>query len=235
MVCKTWVRDSFEVDEEWNFVIQTKTQVKYQGAKKMKILRESSENEMILEFLKAESTSERFSQQIKKTMEKLDIDENVVFSANLQSEIENMQRKKLLGEFRGYGLGKDLFENFPTQFTEWCLCSFSSSDLEKIRYIDYSYWNELSAGTHKPLVAAETIRRGVLIYDLSNDGFLRTAEYIKNGGTFPKLFFLTSDYENFVIVEGHFRMTAYALVPESFNDVEVIVGKCDRAELNLWM
>ena len=53
--------------------------------------------------------------------------------------------------------------------------------------------------------------------------------------SFPKLFFLTSDYENFVIVEGHFRMTAYALVPESFNDVEVIVGKCDRAELNLWM
>jgi hypothetical protein len=75
------------------------------------------------------------------------------------------------------------------------------TDLEKIRYIDYSYWNELSAGTHKPLVAAETIRRGVLIYDLSNDGFLRTAEHIKNGGTFPKLFFLTSDYENFVIVE----------------------------------
>ena len=37
----------FEVDEEWDFVIQTKTQVKYQGAKKMKILRESSENEMI--------------------------------------------------------------------------------------------------------------------------------------------------------------------------------------------
>ena len=201
----------------------------------MKILRESSENEMILEFLKAESISERFSQQIKKTMEKLDIDENVVFSANLQSEIENMQRKKLLGEFRGYGLGKDLFENFPTHITEWRLCSFSRSDLEKIRYIDYSYWNELSAQTHKPLVAAETIRRGILIYDLSNDGFLRAAEYIKNGGIFPKLFFLTSDYENFVIVEGHFRMTAYALSPECFNEIEVIVGKCDRAKLDLWM
>jgi hypothetical protein len=201
----------------------------------MKILRESSENEMILEFLKAESTSERFSQQIKKTMEKLDIDENVVFSANLQSEIENMQRKKLLGEFRGYGLGKDLFENFPTHITQWRLCSFSRSDLEKIRYIDYSYWNELSAQTHKPLVAAETIRRGILIYDLSNDGFLRAAEYIKNGGIFPKLFFLTSDYENFVIVEGHFRMTAYALYPECFNEIEVIVGKCDRAKLDLWM
>ena len=93
----------------------------------------------------------------------------------------------------------------------------------------------MSAGTHKPLSAAETVRNGVLIYGLSNDGFLHAAEYIKNGGAFPKLFFLTSDYESFVIVEGHFRMTAYALVPECFNNVEVIVGKCNSEELNNWI
>ncbi|MDE7362188.1 MAG: hypothetical protein K2N38_09675 [Oscillospiraceae bacterium] len=201
----------------------------------MKIIRESSENEMILEFLKAESTSERFSEQIKNTIEKLGFDESVVFSADPQNETENIKRRKLLGEFRGYGMGRELFENFPTEFTEWSLCVFSRPDLEKIRYIDYSYWNELSAGTRKPLAAAETIRNGVPIYGLSNDGFLRAAEYIKNGGAFPKLFFLTSDYDSFVIVEGHFRMTAYALVPECFNNVEVIVGKCSDEELNLWM
>jgi len=201
----------------------------------MKILRESLENEMILEFLKAESTSERFSQEINNAMEKLGLDKSIVFSADLQNETENIKRKKLLGEFRGYGVGKELFENFPTDFTEWSFCSFSRPDLEKIRYIDYSYWNELSAGTRKPLSAAETIRNGVLIYDLSNDGFLNAAEYIKNGGAFPKLFFITSDYESFVIVEGHFRMTAYALVPECFNDIEVIVGKCSSEQLNAWM
>ena len=200
----------------------------------MKILRESSEDEMILEFLKAESTSERFFRQMKNTIEKLRFDETIVFSADLQNEIENTKRKKLLGEFRGYGVGRELFENFPTKFTEWSLCSFSESDLEKIRYIDYSYWNELSAGTRKPLVAAETIRNGILIYGLSNDGFLNASQYIKDGGSFHRLFFLTSDYENFVIVEGHFRMTAYALVPECFNDVEVIVGKCSSEELNIW-
>ena len=201
----------------------------------MKILRESSENEMILEYLIAESSSERFYQQVKTAMEKLGIDENLIFSADLQNEMENRKRKKLLGEFRGYGEGREMFENFPTQISDWSLCSFSRDDFEKINYIDYSYWNELSAGTRRPLLAAETIKNGAMIYKVSNDGFLRAAEYIKNGGTFPKLFFLTSDYENFVIVEGHLRMTAYALVPEYFNDVEVIVGKCDYAELNLWM
>ena len=49
----------------------------------MKILRESSENEMILEYLIAESTSERYYQQMKNAMEKLRVDENLIFSANL--------------------------------------------------------------------------------------------------------------------------------------------------------
>lgn len=201
----------------------------------MKILRESSENEMILEFLKAESTSERFSEKLEKALVELGFDEEIIMKADLLSELQNVQRKKLLGVFRGYGEGRELFERFPTRFTEWSLCSFSASDLEKIRYIDYSYWNELSAGTGKPLAAAETIRKGVRIFDVSNDRFLRAAEYIKDGGTFPKLFFITADYESFVIVEGHLRMTGYALVPECFDQVEVIVGKCDRDELSLWM
>lgn len=64
---------------------------------------------------------------------------------------------------------------------------------------------------------------------------MHAAEYIKNGGTFPRLFFLTADYENFMIVEGHQRMTAYALVPECFENVEVIVGKCSEEELGKWM
>ena len=201
----------------------------------MKILRESSENEMILEFLKAESTSERFSEKLEKAMVDLGFDEEIITKADLQSNLQNVQRRKLLGVFRGYGEGRELFERFPTRFTEWSLCSFSASDFEKIRYIDYSYWNELSAGTGKLLAAAETVRKGIRIFDVSNDRFLRAAEYIKAGGTFPKLFFVTSDYESFVIVEGHLRMTAYALVPEYFDQVEVIVGKCDRDELNLWM
>ena len=45
----------------------------------MKILRESSENEMILEYLKAECASERFCHQMKNAMEKLQVDENQIY------------------------------------------------------------------------------------------------------------------------------------------------------------
>lgn len=200
----------------------------------MQYLNESSEDEMISEFLRAEYLSDRFSEQIKDAMSELLMDEHIILEADIKSADENAKRKKLLGKFRGYGLNQEMFERFP-MVTAWSLCSFTSDDLEKIRYIDYSYWNELSAGTHMPMAAAETIRKGILIYGQDNSGFLRAAEYIRSGGTFPRMFFLTSDFENFVIVEGHLRMTAYALAPECFNQVEVIVGQCDGDELSNWM
>lgn len=200
----------------------------------MNILRTSSEDEMISEYLKAEYHSERFSEQIKKVMKELLLDESIILSADLNNIHENTARKKLLGEFRGYGLNCELFENFPNEI-QWSLCSFTSKDLNSIRYIDYSYWNELSKGTHLPLIAAQTIREGIEIYNLSNAGFVKAAEFIKNGGTFLRPILLTADLEHFVIVEGHFRITAFALVPEYFNNVECLVGKCSGDDLKKWI
>ncbi|MDO4318747.1 MAG: hypothetical protein Q4C48_11180 [Lachnospiraceae bacterium] len=200
----------------------------------MNIIRKSSEDEMIFEFLKAEYSSDRFSEDIEEAMHHLSLENGVILSADLHNAEENALRKKLLGEFRGYGQNRELFENFPMEL-EWSLCSFSGDDLKKIRYIDYDYWNELSGGTHSPLDAAQTIRKNIFIFGENNDGFWRASEYIKDGGTFPRMFFLTADFERFVIVEGHLRMTAYALVPERFNNIEAIVGKCSPEELARWM
>lgn len=200
----------------------------------MEILRQSSEDEMISEYLKAEYSSNRFSENIQEAMQKLSISENIVLSPDLQNISENRQRKELLGDVRGYGLNQSMFERFPN-VTDWFLCSFSKEDLYKIRYIDYSYWNELSGGTQLPIDAVETIHKGVLIYGQSNEGFINAASYIRNGGVFNKMFFLTADFEKYVIVEGHQRMTAYAIEPDYFNNIEVIVGKCDSDELKNWM
>ena len=200
----------------------------------MNILRTSSEDEMISEFLKAEYHSERFSEHIKKVMKELLLGESIILSADLNNMKENIARKKLLGEFRGYGLNRELFENFPNKI-QWSLYNFVSCDLNNIRYIDYSYWNELSKGTHSPLIAAQTILNGIEIYNQSNAGFVKAAEFIKNGGKFLKPILLTADLEHFVIVEGHFRITAFALVPEYFNNVECFVGKCSNDDLKKWI
>lgn len=200
----------------------------------MKILGQSSEEEMIIEYLRAEISSKRFSDNVREAMKRLGLDERIVLSADLQSQEENEKRRELLGAVRGYGRDESMFERFPA-VTDWKLCSFSQNDLEKIRYIHYSYWSELSGGTHRPTDAAERIRGGVCVYGQSNEGFIRAASHIRNGGVFPTMFFLTADFEDFVIVEGHQRMTAYAMALEYFKDIKVIVGKCAGEELEEWM
>ena len=188
---------------------------------------------MILEFLRTELYSDRFSEQLKKTMNTLSFDEQILLSPDLENADENALRKQLLGEFRGYGRNKELFENFPSQI-EWHICSFSEDDLEKIKYIDYSYWNELSAGTRSPLTAAKAVREGVTIYGQSTEGFLNAAKYLEDGGHFQNMIFLTADFNSFVIVEGHLRMTAYALTPKHFDNICCIVGKSSKSDFDAW-
>ena len=199
----------------------------------MKMMRDSSEAEMVFEFLRTEFYSDRFSEQLKKAMNSLSIDDQILLSANLENKEENTLRKELLGEFRGYGRNKELFENFPSQI-EWSICSFSKDDLEKIKYIDYSYWNELSAGTRSPLIAAKAVKEGATIYGQSTEGFLNAAKYLEDGGLFQNMIFLTADFNSFVIVEGHLRMTAYALTPNHFDNIFCIVGRCSKSDFDSW-
>lgn len=200
----------------------------------MKKLRDSSEAEMILTFLRGEYGSDRFSEELKQAMDALNAPESLLTAPDLQNAAENALRKNLMGEFRGYGQERELFERFPRSIS-WQLCRFDESDLEYIQYIDYSYWNELSLNTRSPLRAAEPIRQGVKIYGQSTEGFLRAAEYLEAGGAFPPLILLTYDFSRLVAVEGHLRLTAYALIPRHFQDVEALVGVCeDRAAFERW-
>lgn len=96
----------------------------------MNIIRKSSEDEMVFEFLKAEYSSDRFSEDIEEAMHHLSLENGVILSADLHNAEENALRKKLLGEFRGYGQDRELFEHFPTEL-DWSLCSFSGDDLKK--------------------------------------------------------------------------------------------------------
>lgn len=199
----------------------------------MKIVRTCTEAEMILRYLQAEFASERFNGQISAALDSLGLHSDLITAPELTNDTQNSQRRAILGAYRGYGQNEELFERFPVE-SDWRLCRFSTADIPRVRYIDYSYWNELSAGTHLPMKAAETIRAGTCIYDLPNDGFLRAAEHLRAGGTLPTMIFLTADDASFVIVEGHLRMTAYALCPGAFEGVEVIVGRCPAEQFLYW-
>jgi hypothetical protein len=194
----------------------------------------TSENEMVYEFLKMEASSERWAESINSVLRDMNVKPEIITRGNLKSEKENAIRAEILSQFRGYKRNAEIFGNFP-QNTNWTWAVFGKEDLQKIMYIDYSYWNEISNNTGSPTEAAKTILSGKTIFDVPNDGFINAAQKIKNGNIFPPMIFLTDETaRKFIILEGHLRMTAFALVPEMFENVSVLLGICSSAELNKW-
>jgi len=199
----------------------------------MRRIKASSENEMILEFLKMEFDSERFNAKIEAVLKEMCINSDIISNGNIVCEQENVLRAEILKRFRGYR-DKEIFENFPANI-EWIWTEFDREDIFKILYIEYSYWNELSNYTGSPLEAAKTIISGKMIYDVPNDRAINGANKLKEGHIFPPLIFLTDENERrYIVLEGHSRITAYGLVPDLFQNVSVLLGVCERKDLEKW-
>lgn len=199
----------------------------------MEILRDSNEDEIILTFLQGEINSDRFSDDLNKALIKLNLTKDIILNPNLSDINENYFRKQVLGEFRGYGKGDKLFENFP-EITEYKFAVFNNFDLDRIFYINYSYWNELSKYTSLSKVAADSIQEGIEPYGVSNKPFWNGVEVYKSGKIFKPIILLTSDYQEFIILEGHSRVTIYALVGDLFKQAECYILKCGKEELKKW-
>ncbi len=192
----------------------------------MQLLRAITEDEMIAVFLQTEIHSVRYGPQLTVLLERDGQDRHLLERPDLSDPEENAYRRQLLGDFRGYDRQVELFERFPEDVV-WYRAILSGDELMQVRYIDYSYWNELSGGTSLPLDAAQTIRSGITIFDQSNDHFLRMAEDLWQGALFPPLILtaLSESSSPRVVLEGHNRLTAYALAQESIPaEIEVLIG-----------
>lgn len=192
------------------------------------------EDEMVLAFLKMEYDSDRFRAQIAEALWGRNADAALIGRGDPSNPAENALRKAVLGDFRGFGRDEGLFERFPLG-VRWEWTVLESSDLAKIRYVDYDYWNELSDNTGSPLRAAEAVRAGRTACGVPNDGFWEALSHLRRGGAFPPLIALTDGRgADLYLIEGHKRVTAYALMPELFRDVRALVGFCDAGALQRW-
>ncbi len=194
----------------------------------MNVIRKSNEDEMILEFLKGEISSNRFNKKLSDVLDKLCLDKKIILDGKFSND-ENKLRKEIMFLYRGYP-DKELFNNFPKEI-EWEFVSFDEEDLDKIYYIDYDYWDLLSRGSSKSSGASITIREGREIYEVSNKPFLDGVEYLKDN-SFPPIILLTCNDERFLIIEGHSRITVYGLVPEKFKNTFGFIGHCSKEEMD---
>lgn len=194
----------------------------------MKKVRKSSENEMVLEFLKGEFNSNRFNSDLNKSLNELNVDSNIISNGDLFNEKENSLRLKIMKKYRGYP-DSLLFENFP-KILEWKLMKLDKDDINNIYYIDYDYWNELSNDTSSPLEAVKNIINGIEIFDVSNDPFLEGVDYLKSN-SFPPVILITCNDKRYLIVEGHSRMTIYGFDPSKLDGTYAYVGYCSLKDM----
>ena len=186
----------------------------------MRLLQSTTQDDMIAVFLKTEIASERFREKIVALLDRDGKDHSVVETPNINNRDENAYRRQLLGNYRAYVL-----EELPADVS-WYRALLSRHEVAQVRYIDYSYWNEISGGSRLPIDATKAIRAGRQIYGQSTEGFLRMAQALREGARFPELIVVgASPNAELTLLEGHVRLTAYMLAPDCLPDaLEVIAG-----------
>ncbi|QBD76834.1 hypothetical protein EPA93_12795 [Ktedonosporobacter rubrisoli] len=195
----------------------------------MRKIQEISEDEMIAIYLQTELSSVRFRQKLEVHIQQEKIDLNILQEPDLHNASENALRRKLLGEYRGYGQNRGYFTDFPAH-VRWERVRLSREELERVRYIDWKYWLDLTDGTRMAIDGARNALAGKVVYDVSSDGLVSLANALRHGARFPPLILVAKDVEApLVVMEGHARLTAYLIAPEYIpTELEVIIGYSEQ-------
>lgn len=193
----------------------------------MRALRPSSEDEMVAVFLRGELASERFGPGIERALADAGTDRRLLEEPDLSDPAANALRRRLLAELRGYG-DEGLFHGFPKD-VQWRWAALAPEELLAVRYIEYSYWVELSGGTRLAKDGARRLREGVEPFGVPPDGFFELAAELAASKRFSALI-LVEGPAGLVVLEGHARLTAYALEPTAIpEELEVLVGSSPSA------
>lgn len=182
----------------------------------MKIIRTSSPDEAVLVWLQAELKSKRFQNDLQKSLDKYGLSAQIITNPDLSDNSENSLRLKILKDYR------DWFEDNIYAY-DWKLVELEVDDVKALRYIDYSYWNELSDDTHLVGVAAKNVERGKVVFDVSNAHFFDIAKAVEAGTQFAPIVVLERE-QGLEIAEGHARATGYLLADSPTEQLQAIVG-----------
>lgn len=171
----------------------------------------SCEEEMIGLFLRSEISSARWRPRLIEIINELKCPVSLLEEPDFTRSEHNQLRSRVLARFRGYGEDRALFAPYPAG-VDWQWVVLDRGDLSRLKYMEYDYWDTLSNGSRRPVDAAHTIHSGIEVFGVSNQGFLACAEAVRSGVLLPEPILVAPDLNgDLVILEGHVRITAYAL------------------------
>jgi hypothetical protein len=194
----------------------------------VRILGESREEDMVAVFLQGELSSHRFGPAVRDALLAGDELEWLLTDPDVKDQRANQARRAVLAATRGYGEDRELFEHFPAA-VKWVRAQLAATELARVRYIEYSYWNELSGGSRLAADAARRINAGVRPFGVSNERFRRAARALQSGERFPPLILAGPHYDDLVCLEGNLRLTAHALAGFPI-EAECVVGTAPALE-----
>lgn len=185
---------------------------------------------MIAEFLRQEyAHHERYGARLGECLRLERVPAQHITRPNLNDPSGNGDRRRVFARYRGYGAdGYSYLTDFPATGVAWNWVALTPPEMLQSKYIGYpgSIWMELSGGTRDPRVAARRIRAGCKASDPGTRVFIDLAAKLCAGLTVPPVMLVSADDgETRVILEGHTRITAWALAPEAIpSEVAVILG-----------
>lgn len=186
----------------------------------------SSVNEMIAAFVQAEFDSARFGRAYQFVLQSTGRNRSIIDHPDTTNADENRIRHGMLARVRGYPKAT-LFTRFPKKVT-WHLLEFTSEEVGQFWYANWKTWITLSGGTRLVADGAANVDRIEVIEEGTtvNDNIKAVAKRLRNGETFPKIIVVGQRLQlPLVVIEGHTRATAYALVgPDTVTRVRVIAA-----------
>jgi hypothetical protein len=193
----------------------------------MRLLHPVSEDEVIAVFLRSELDSSRYGEKLRGLLARDGRELRVLRSPDPGDADTNAYRRQLLDEYRAYERREGLFLGFP-QAVDWYRASLRRDEVLDILFINWDWWLELSGGSRRPRTAARRIRAGEVagVTAEEHEPLARAC------ATQPELIAVTTPaHSPLVLVEGHFRLTAYALFPEYLaEELEILLGVSDEMD-----
>jgi hypothetical protein len=179
----------------------------------VRTIRPASEPEVIAVFLRGELDSPRFGERIRELLPAEGLDESALLSPHLDDADENARRARILEEHRAWLRRDGLFGAWPGR-VDWSLVGLAPDEVLQILYIDWDWWLRVSGGTRRPVDAAARIRANEVPGSSAEEHEQIAARLRSDESPLELILASTPELSRLVAVEGHVRLTAYALFPE---------------------
>jgi len=193
----------------------------------MRVVSPASEAEVLAAFLRGELDSPRWGTRLRELLADDDVDESILRKPRLDDADECTYREALLDRHRAWLRREGLFEGFPER-VEWTRVALVPNEVLALRYINWDWWLWISNGTRRPVDAAARIRRGD-VDGITAEEHEPIAARLRTAQPPAELIAVAlPGGSRLVVVEGHVRLTAYALYPQYLPaELEIFLGTAE--------